>query len=68
MLTTTQAAELLGVNASRVRQLVIAGKLKATRIGPRMLVIDEAEIEAYRRTPPPQKGRPRTYTKTSRTC
>lgn len=61
MLTTTQAAELLGVNASRVRQLIIAGKIKATRIGPRMLVIDEAEIEAYRKTPPPKTGRPRKH-------
>jgi excisionase family DNA binding protein len=32
--TTTEAAERLGVSSARVRQLVASGKLPATRFGP----------------------------------
>lgn len=32
-LTTKQAAKILGVNDSRIRQLILAGRLPATRFG-----------------------------------
>ena len=33
MLTTKQAAQILGLNASRVRQLILSGELPAEKIG-----------------------------------
>ena len=33
MLTVAQAAERLGINTSRVRQLILAGRLKASKFG-----------------------------------
>ena len=55
MLTTTQAAEVLGVTPVRVRQLIEAGRLKAVKVG-RDWLIDPPDLEAVKvRTP----GRPR---------
>jgi excisionase family DNA binding protein len=34
-LTTQEVADLLGVSTSRIRQLILAGKIPATRIGDR---------------------------------
>jgi excisionase family DNA binding protein len=44
LLTTTEAAELLGVNASRIRQLVLQGRLPAQKMG-RDLFIDEKDLK-----------------------
>jgi excisionase family DNA binding protein len=58
-LTTAQAAELLGVNASRVRQMILAGQLKARKQG-RDWLIDERSLRAVTvRTP----GRPKRGSK-----
>jgi len=61
-LTTAQTANLLGINASRVRQLIAAGVIRAEKHG-RDWLIERPEIEKYRdarRTP----GRPKeTYMK-----
>jgi excisionase family DNA binding protein len=54
-LTTKQAAARLGVNASRVRQLVLAGKLPAEKFG-HVLMIDEQDLKPLKRRKP---GRPR---------
>lgn len=56
-LTTKQAAERLGVNASRVRQLILAGKLTARKHGTDW-VIDERSLSkvAVRRAGRPRKG------------
>jgi excisionase family DNA binding protein len=43
-LTTAQAAGRLGVSQSRIRQLVLAGKIKARHLTPRVLLIDEKEF------------------------
>lgn len=60
MLTTAQAAEILGVDSSQVRRLIGEGKIKAARLGPRMWIIEEADLEAYRASPPTSTyGRPR---------
>lgn len=60
MLTTTQAAERLGVTKARVIHLIHAGRLRATPVsaGGRVLAyaIDPADLAAVRRRPP---GRPR---------
>jgi excisionase family DNA binding protein len=55
LLTTAQAAHELGVQPSRVRQLISAGRLKASRFG-RDLVIDRADLKAVRVR---KTGRPR---------
>lgn len=59
MLTTAQAGARLKVNASRVRQLILAGHLPATKHG-RDWLIDPAAVAAYQ--PPPRgwpQGKPR---------
>ena len=43
--TTEEAAAIIGVTASRVRQLRLAGVLKAERIGFRTLLIPRSEAE-----------------------
>jgi excisionase family DNA binding protein len=43
-LTTAQFAERLGVSQSRIRQLVLAGKITARHLTPRILLIDEKEL------------------------
>lgn len=52
-LTTKQAADILGVNASRVRQLLLSGKLHGERMDtPRGAVwqIRREDVEAYQQT------------------
>ena len=44
MLSTSEAAEKLGVSAIRIRQLIQEGKIKAKKLG-RDYVIDESELE-----------------------
>lgn len=46
-LTTKQAADILGVSTSRVRQFKLAGRLKATKFG-RDLVFDRAEVLKFK--------------------
>ena len=53
-LTTEQAGEILGVNASRVRQLIGAGRLKAEKFGHVWLILPRA-LDAVRDRKP---GRP----------
>jgi site-specific DNA-methyltransferase (adenine-specific) len=45
-LTTTEAAQRLGVNQSRVRQLVGEGRLEAEKLG-RDLLVSEASVIRY---------------------
>ena len=57
MLTTNEAAEMLGITAARVRQIVLAGKMLAEKRG-RDLFIPQSEVEkakARQKTP----GRPK---------
>lgn len=52
MLSTEEAAVELGVSPSRIRQLALAGKLRATRYGDRYRgywKIDPDDIEKYRK-------------------
>ena len=54
-LTTAEFAKRLGVAASRVRQLVLDGRIKARRPNPRLLLIDERELAKVKNRKP---GRP----------
>lgn len=55
-LSVTEASNRLGVTGSRVRQLITAGDLPATRVG-RAWVLDDADVERYS---PRRQGRPIT--------
>lgn len=46
--TTVAAAEYLGITPSRVRQMILEGKLNATKIG-RDLLITEAALEGAKK-------------------
>lgn len=54
-LTTEEAAKRLGVNRSRIRQLILAGRLPAEKFG-KAWAIDPKDLEAVRTRKP---GRPR---------
>ena len=55
LLTTTQAADILGVKQARVRQLILAGRLPAKKHG-RDWIIRERDLELVRVR---KVGRPR---------
>ncbi len=55
LLTTKQAAEKLNVNPSRVRQLILAGRLPARKLG-RDLFVNERDLDKVKDRRP---GRPR---------
>jgi len=58
-LTTKQAAKELGITAGRVRQLILAGRLPAIKVG-RDLLINPADLDKVRdRKTGYPKGRPR---------
>lgn len=57
--TTSEAAEIIGCNASRIRQLMKAGKLRGERVG-RDWLVDRKSAEEYRdtdRKPGPKPGK-----------
>lgn len=53
-LTTKEAADVLGVSAARVRQLVLSGQLPARKFG-RDLVIEQSDLKSVVSRP---MGRP----------
>lgn len=62
LLTVEQAAKELQMHPGAVRRAILAGRVKATRIGARLLVLTRAEVERYRAEPRQRgwpKGRPR---------
>lgn len=59
LLTTTEAANRLGVTSRQVVALIAAGKLQATRVG-HAWVIKESDLASVQRNPQGwPKGRPR---------
>ena len=58
LLTVAQAAAILGMRARSVRTAIAAGRLRATRLGPRAIVLRRQDVEAYRATPRHPGGRP----------
>lgn len=57
LLSTKQAAELLGVDDSRVRQLILSGKLPSMQIGRAHLIkeSDLALVKTYGKAGRPKK-------------
>ena len=55
--TTAEVARMLGISQSRVRQFILAGRLKAKKLG-RDLVIERKEAERFRREGRLPEGRP----------
>lgn len=45
--TTKEAAELLGISTSRVRQLIRAGKIDAFRLPAGIWIIDQEELNNF---------------------
>ena len=56
---TTQAAKELGLSTGRLRQLILAGRLKAEKIGRTWLILPR-DLDAIRNRPtgrPPKGGK-----------
>ncbi|MDH6280980.1 helix-turn-helix domain-containing protein [Prescottella agglutinans] len=47
--TLTEAAETLSVSTRTVRRYIAAGKLKAYRVGPRVIRVDLSELDRLMR-------------------
>jgi excisionase family DNA binding protein len=58
LLTTKEAARYLGVTQGRIRQLLLAGKLRGHKIAPRFWLIPQKELQPF--LTPPKVGRPRS--------
>jgi excisionase family DNA binding protein len=58
LISVPEAAQMLGLSDRRIRALAAAGSLTATRVGPRMWVLERAEVERFGRLDRP-RGRPR---------
>lgn len=58
-ITTTEAAERLGISSSRVRVLIAAGRLPAIAVNTRMMLIDPRDLVKVktRKTGRPSKKR-----------
>jgi excisionase family DNA binding protein len=56
-LTTVEVARMLGISQSRVRQYILAKRLKAKKFG-RDLVVERKEAERFRREGRLPEGRP----------
>lgn len=54
--TIAEAAEILGVTTSGIRRMIMTGRLKAERIGNRILVIRRDDLVGMKRS---NAGRPR---------
>lgn len=48
-LTAVEAAKMLGVSPSRVRQFVLDGRLPAKKVGSAILIIATKDVAALRR-------------------
>lgn len=55
-MTLREAAELLGVTADTLRQQVLAGHLRAKKLGP-IWTVTPGEVERYRRESLGKRGR-----------
>ena len=60
-LTTTEAAEVIGVSSIRVRQFAKENRLRSLQVG-NILVFDQEEVKKFAKTPR-KWGRPHTKKK-----
>jgi excisionase family DNA binding protein len=58
LITTSEAAEILGVTPARVRQFVLDGRLNGRKVG-RDLLLDESEVRTFAAKPRKITGRPK---------
>lgn len=58
-ISTSEAAKILGISASRVRQLIIDGRLEATKVG-RDQLLEKDLVEKFALIPRERTGRPKT--------
>lgn len=56
LFTTSQSAEFLGVTPSRIRQLILEGRLQATKVG-RDYIIKQSDLEEFSTIPRTRTGR-----------
>ena len=59
LITTSDAANLLGVSSSRVRQFILEERLNSVKIG-RDQLLKQSDVEAFASKPRPRTGRPKT--------
>ena len=57
-ISTAEAAQILGISASRVRQLIIDGRLEATKVG-RDQLLEKELVENFALIPRERTGRPK---------
>ncbi|WP_157929684.1 helix-turn-helix domain-containing protein [Mycobacteroides abscessus] len=48
LLSTNQAAEYLGVSSNTIRKYSAAGKIKAFRVGVKLIKYDPADLDAFK--------------------
>ena len=58
LISTSEAAAILGISASRVRQLIIEGRLEATKIG-RDQLLEPEKVKEFAARPRERTGRPK---------
>jgi len=58
LLSVREAARSIGVTPGRIRQLIVEGKIKGRRVGPRFWLIPESELKPFKE--PSGIGRPRS--------
>lgn len=51
MVTVQAAARMLGVTHNRVLQFIEAGRLSATKVTPRLYLLDPADVRRFSRIP-----------------
>ena len=49
-LTVQEVADELGVTDARVRQIILAGDLPATRVGQRLLIVSQRDFQRFQKT------------------
>lgn len=58
LISTADAASILGVSSSRIRQLIIEGRLDSIKIG-RDQLLEENKVIAFASKPRKRTGRPK---------
>lgn len=56
-MTVTQAAAALGIDVATVRRHIERGLMRAEKINPRLYLIPDEEIEAWKNRPDPRLKR-----------
>ncbi len=54
-ITTTQAAELLGITPQYLGELIRGGAFKARKVNPRLLLVNRQSLEGWERKRKPKR-------------